>query len=62
MRTPHGVIACGPDGRIGDLPPEDVAVLQEFADSLTEPRPARWCPTCHRIAVQPHQHQCSKEA
>lgn len=60
-RIPEGVLACGPDGRIADLPAEDVAVLQEFAAYLTEPRSAEWCQACHRVVVQPHQHQCSKE-
>lgn len=56
--TPPGVIACGPDGRLTHLPPEDVATLRAFADLLTDGHPARYCPKCHRIAVQPDQHQC----
>lgn len=26
-----------------------------------DPHSARWCPKCHRIAVQPDQHQCREE-
>jgi hypothetical protein len=36
MDIPKDVIACGPDDRVSHLPPEDVAVLQAFADWLTD--------------------------
>jgi hypothetical protein len=59
-RIPDGVIACGPGGRLDQLPPEDIAVIEEFAELLTD-RTAVWCPDCSRVAVKPQQHQCSKE-
>jgi hypothetical protein len=59
-RIPDGVIACSPAGRLHQLPPEDIAVIEEFAELLTD-RPAVWCPECRRMAVKPDQHKCSKE-
>jgi hypothetical protein len=32
--VPEGVIACGPGGRVTELPPEDVAAVQEFSAEL----------------------------
>ncbi len=50
-RIPAGVIACGPNGTVRQLPSEDAAIVQAFAESLSTDEPR--CSICNRALGQP---------